>query len=925
MKRGRSLLASAFLLLMSSANALAQSSEADPRAAGGAAPPASVARTAPSAHATAAPVAQAGRIDRSIGIDGRLDDEGWAAIPVISTFTQRNPLEGEPASERTEVRIAYDSDAIYVGAMLYDSRPVSTRLARRDSNVPSSDSFSILFDSYHDHQTAYRFGVNPSGVKRDNIVSSGGGDSSWDPVWEVATSVTAEGWVVEMRIPFSQLRFASDDEQTWGLQIERTIHRNQEDVVFAFTPSLDRGGVPRYGHLEGLRGIRSGRRIELLPYAAARAEYREIRGDTRVDFGNPYRSGRDYFADTGIDLKFGLTSNLTLDATINPDFGQVEVDPAVINLTAFETRFEEKRPFFIEGGEIFRFGEGGPMGSTGRGPQLLYSRRIGRSPQTPVPASAGAIFTDTPTASTILGAAKLTGKTVGGWSIGFLDAVTARESARFVTATGERGEATVEPLTNYAVARVRRDFRNGESRFGAIVTSVHRNLDDPNLESRLRESAYSGGIDFSHEWANRSWRLLGAFTPSHVIGSPEAILLTQRSSSRYYHRPDATHLRLDPTRTSLSGYYAMLDLLKQSGSVQSKVAIAAASPGYEANDLGFQTAADRIILDTNFSYQQPRPGRYLRRWDIRGSLPDAVWNYGGDRVLTEMNAFGNVTFLNYWGAGWRIAVNPETSNDRLTRGGPLSKDPRGYSGNVSVSSDSRKSWIGRSSYQWSFDDAGSWSQNVNMNVSIRPGPTWEFRVGPSLDRSFTTAQWITSQADSLAVDTYQRRFVFAPLRQTTLGIETRANVTFTSNLSFELYAQPFFASGRYGAMKQLRAAGEFEFLEYGKDIGTVTRGADGRYRIDPDANPATNNVITVADPDFSLRSLLGNAVLRWEWRPGSTLFLVWQQRRSERLLGQSADALDRAGSFDLGRDVRGLVDLKPENVFVIKLNYWLNP
>jgi hypothetical protein len=877
-------------------------------------------------YSHAAPIARAIRAVQPIQIDGRLDEEIWRTAHAITEFVQTDPLEGQPPSEPTEVRIVYDDDAIYVGAILYDSEPVSTRLARRDSNVPSSDGFAILLDSYHDHQTAYRFAVNPSGVKRDVALSGGGGgDTSWDPVWEVATAIVPEGWVVEMRIPFSQLRFTRNESQVWGLQIERSIHRNQEDVVFAFTPRLERGGVARFGHLEGIEGIPAARRLELLPYVAARAEYRQIAGAAGVDFSNPFRSGSDYFGSTGLDLKYGITSNLTLDATVSPDFGQVEVDPAVINLTAFETRFDEKRPFFVEGAEIFRFGEGGPMGSTGRGPQLLYSRRIGRGPPTAVPGSPQAVYSDSPSASTILGAAKLTGKTSDGWSVGFLEAVTGRESARYVDALGGHHDMVVEPLTNYTVARVRRDFRNGQTRLGLIGTTVNRQLDEPLLESRLRSSAYSAGIDFSHEWADRSWRLLGAFTPSHVSGTADAILLTQRAAARYYQRPDADHLDLKPDATSLSGYYAMLDLNKQSGSFQAKVAVASASPGYEVNDLGFQTAADRIILDTNFSYIQPRPGRLFRRWDVRWSLPDAVWNHGGDRVMTELNAFGGVTFLNYWGMGWRLGFNPETANDRLTRGGPLSRDPRQFSGNFNISSDSRKNYVGRVSYQWSRDDGDSWSRSLNTNVSYRPGSSWEFRVGPSLDRSYNAAQYVTTEADPLAIHTFQRRYVFAGIDQTTLAIETRTNVTFTPNLSFELYAQPFFASGRYGPLKELRAPGVFDFLEYGSDIGSVERLDDGRFLIDPDGDPATANQFFVRDPDFSVRSLLGNAVLRWEWRPGSTLFLVWQQSRSERLFARESLAADRIGHFDLARDVRGLFDHRPENVFVVKMNYWLNP
>jgi hypothetical protein len=876
------------------------------------------------AYTHTAPVARAVRVTETISIDGRLDEAVWASIPPITEFTQTDPFEGEPASQRTEVRIAYDSDAIYVGAMLFDSHPVSTRLARRDANVSDSDFFEILFDSYHDHQTAYRFSLNPSGLKRDAAVSGGfgGGDSSWDPVWDAATMITPDGWSLEMRIPFSQLRFSREEHQVWGLQIERMIRRNQESAVFSFTSKLERGGVPRFGHLEGISGIRPGRRLELLPYVGARAEYRQIPGRAGVDFANPFRSGQDYFTSMGLDLKYGITSNLTLDATVNPDFGQVEVDPAVINLTAFEIQFDEKRPFFIEGADIFRFGEGGPAGSTGRGPQLLYSRRIGRAPQGVLPSTTA--FADAPPNTTILGAAKLTGKTANGWSVGVMEAVTNRESAAIVRLDGSRDDVVVEPMTNYFVGRLRREIGGNTTRLGLIGTAVNRQLDDPVLASRLRSAAYTAGVDFAHEFAGRTWRLSSTFTPSYVVGSREAIGRTQRSSARYFQRPDADHLAADPDATSLAGYYAMLDLNKQAGAFQAKVAVASASPGYEANDLGFQTAADRYILDTTFTYTQTRPGRTFRRWAINGG-PDAIWNHGGDRLFAEFNLFGNFQLMNYWGGGWRVAYNPETYNDRLTRGGPLSRDPRGYSGSVNFSSDSRQSYVGRFGTSWAADEGGSWRHNADLNLTYRPRTNWDVRVGPSLSRSYSQAQYVTAFADPTASHTFGARYVFAGIHQTTLALETRVNVTFTPVLSFEMYAQPFLSSGEYSPLKELAGPGTFDFREYGTDVGTIDRGADGYFRVDPNGTgPA--GTFRVPSLDFNHRSLLGNAVMRWEWRPGSTLFLVWQQSRAGRVTGMDADPLSqRVGNFDLSRDVRELFQFRPDNIFLIKMNFWFNP
>ena len=869
-----------------------------------------------------APSAQATRTDEPIQVDGRLDEPIWSHAPVIDRFTQIEPIEGAPASERTEVRIVYDTEAVYVGAMLYDSGPLTTFLARRDASMNESDAFIVFFDSYLDRQTAYRFATNPSGMVHDQIVMSGRNDSSWDPVWDVATHVTEEGWSVEMRIPFSQLRFRPQDIQTWGLQLERRIHRNQEEAVFAFTPRLEQSGVHRFGLLEGIQGIESGRGLEILPYMVARAEYVQGLDDPAVDFGNPYRSGSDFFANVGADLKYSVSSNLTLDATVNPDFGQVEMDPAVINLTAFETRFDERRPFFVEGQDIFRFSEGGPRGSVGAMPQLLYSRRIGRSPQGSAPSSA--VFADEPSSTTILGAAKLTGRIGDGWSIGVMDAVTAEEEARFVDTEGVRDRTVVEPRTNYFVGRVRRDGRDGDTRIGSIFTAVNRETAGSGLEGRLHSSAYVGGVDLVHQWDSQTWRFNSSVSWSHVTGDPAAITRTQRASQRYYQRPDAGHVELDGAATSLSGYFAMGLIEKQSGVWTGRLGLGVSSPGYELNDLGFQTASDRIYFDTHLQYNQTRPGRYLRNWAVFGG-PNGVWNYDGDQVLDNTNVMARWQLMNYWGGSLRLAYMRETRNDRLTRGGPLALDPAAWEANLSLSTDSRRWYTVRGNVRTEGDAGGSWNRVTGLTLNLKPQESWEVEVGPQLRRSRTTAQYVTTVEDHLATSTYGHRYVFATLDQTTFGIESRVNVTFSPALSLQLYTQPFLSSGNYGTLKELAAPRTFEFLRYGEDKGTLTRQEDGRYLVEP-SGPGTDNAFVVNDPDFNLRSLIGNAVLRWEWRPGSTLYLVWQQRRAETVRGVDREpGFDPVGDFALGRESRELFRLQPDNIFAIKVNYWLSP
>ncbi len=874
------------------------------------------------------PVIGAVRVSANIQIDGIPNEAAWAAATPMTVFTQIDPNEGEPVSQPTDVRFLFDDDALYIGGRFYDSGPIMTRLARRDASVSDSDLFTVSIDSYHDHQTSYRFTTNPSGIKRDATVTSGGrgdggSDSSWDPVWDVISVVTDEGWFTEMRIPFSQLRFRSGDDMLWGIQVERTIRRNEERAVFSFTPKLQRGGVARYGHLSGIRGIGGGqKKLEVLPYIGMSAEYIYQEPSSQVTFDNPFRSGSDYFGRIGLDLKYRLGTNLTLDATVNPDFGQVEVDPAVINLTAFETRFSERRPFFVEGAGIFTFGRGGPTGSTGRAPQILHSRRIGRRPQGGV--SSAAVFSNAPVSTTILGAAKITGKVGNGWSIGLIDAVTGREYAPYVDAAGVDGRSIVEPTTNYLAGRARWDTRAGETQLGMIATAVHRDIGDPGLASRLRSTAYVTGVDLVHEFANRGWKVSSALATSYIEGDPASILVAQVSSSRYLQRPDATHLGVDPTATSMGGFYAMGEINKQAGSFTGRIGTAYLSPGYEVNDLGFQTETERIILDTHFRWSQPRPGSYFRDWSIQGG-PDNKWNTTGDLIFSDVNLQFTWEWLNYWGGSVRGAVRPATLDDRLTRGGPMARTPGSVTWRTSLNSDSRKALSFRVRYDGSSDAAGSWRHNGSINFIYRSGEKLELRMGPSLTRSYTQAQYVTSTSDPLATNTFGRRYVFAPIDQTTVALETRLNVTFSPTLTLQVYAQPLISSGDYGGLAEFRAPRTYGFATYGEDIGTSVRQADGDYLIDPDgAGPAPE--FTVSDPSFNFRSLLGNAVLRWEWSPGSTLFLVWQQTRAGRIRASEFDemgALD-VGIFDLGYDTRELFGLRSDNIFLVKVNYWLN-
>jgi hypothetical protein len=832
------------------------------------------------AHMAAAPLVRTTRITGGISLDGRLDEPEWQLVPPATGFIQTDPHEGRPATERTEVYVLYTDAALYIGARLWDSTgDVRKRLGRRDSMLMDSDWFSVMLDSYHDHVNAYQFSVNPAGVKRDEITTGQWrGDSSWDAVWDVATAIDGEGWTVEMRIPFSQLRFGRDSVQIWGIQFSRRMIAKEENSVLAFTPRSMRGGPSRYGHLVGLEGIRPGKRLEALPYVASRAEY------LRVDSDNPYRTGRDWFASTGVDLKYRVTSSLTLDATLNPDFGQVEVDPAVVNLTAFETSFDEKRPFFIEGADIFKFGD----------VSMFYSRRIGRTPQGGLPA--GVRFADRPDATTILGAAKLTGQTAAGWRLGALAAATARETADFIGADGGEDRAVIEPGTGYVVTRADRSLRRGESSVGAVLTAMHRRS-EPGLDALLRSSALAGGVDFSHEFLDRTWVVAGYLAGSRVAGSPAAMVRTQRSSARYFQRPDAAYVSVDSAMTSMDGYAGRLELRKIAGEHwRGEARVSVMSPGFEINDVGFQTGVDRIGTDLNVQYVENRPGSLFRNYRI-SVRTSREWNYGWDAQGGRVNLGLNGQFANYWGGGINVTQQFPAYDDRLTRGGPMALDPQSTNIDFNLNTDFRRQYTARVSGAWSWNAADGWNRRLSVNGTIRPAENWSVTVGPSVRQSYSPAQYIMTVIDGAATATYGRRYVFAPLDQTTVSMDTRVNVNLTPNLSLEMFAQPFVSSADFGDAVQLRAPRTFAFDPYAGEV---------------------------ADRDFNTRSLRGNAVVRWEWQPGSTLFLVWQQRRSGQFACDDARPGCVRGGFDFARDARAIFAERPENVFMVKMNYWLN-
>ena len=850
----------------------------------------------------APPVVTAVRADVPPTLDGHLDEAVWGIASPVTGFRRDRPGDGKPAAERTEVRVAYTADALYVGARMHDRDPerISRLRGRRDSFMQSNDQFLVQIDSYHDHRTAFIFGVTPAGGRNDLTATNDGlrgMDSGWDPVWEVATRVDSLGWVAEMRIPFSQLRFPDGERQLWGINFRRDILHAGEAVDWSWRPATETGWTSQFGHLLGLEGINRPGRVEVLPYAVTQASF-----DQRADPASPFDDGSVLGGTMGLDVKYGLTSGLTLDATVNPDFGQVEADPAVVNLTAFETRFDERRPFFVEGAGLFGFG-----GLEGL--RFFYSRRVGQRPA--VSAYGKGSYVDQPAASTILGAAKVSGRTESGWVVAFMNATTRREMARVAEGAGAPFfESPVDPLANTTALRVRKDMKEGDSYVGAIATGVVRDLDHEAFTG-LRDRAMTGGVDFLHRFGSRTYALQGWVGGSYVRGDPAAMLRAQRSSVRYYQRPGQDYVTLDPSRTSLTGFAGEVAFRKVAGEWLYGFEGSVVSPGFEMNDAGFQTIADLYSLVVNARRRWLEPGRFFRTANlgITGSERRNFGNLVFQRSIS-LNGSGQTTGFRRLRGSLRYGFRSQ--DHRATRGGPAMTSPADWGGNLTLTGDGRNRVSGGMTVRYSADEEGAYSMALSPSLTGRGEGWFSWRLGPGLTWSRNAAFYVTQADDPAAAATFGRRYVFAELDQRSLNLTARMDIALTPSVTFQAYAQPFVAFGDYDRYRALKTPGTFDFLRYGES-GSTIESADDRYTVDADGTgPA--KAVNFGNPDFRVRSFRSNVVLRWEYLPGSTLFLVWSQDRATRVLDRGLD----------GIGVRELFSDPMRNVFLVKASYWLD-
>lgn len=828
--------------------------------------PLAAADVRPTTRVSAAVVPEA----TAMKLDGEFTEAIWEQAPAITDFHQRDPTDGAAPTFPTEVRIAYDATNMYVAVQASDPQPsqlVGLR-TRRDSDSPS-DWIRIIIDSFHDRRTAFEFGVNPAGVKLDRYwFDDGNYDQGWDAVWDVGVSRDAKGWRAEFRIPFSQLRFRPAANASFGFAVVRQIGRLNETDTWPHIPKEANGFVSNFGELTSLDLDQTVKRLELLPYAVTQMKTQP------TEAGNPLVASHDADASLGLDLKYAVKPGITLTATVNPDFGQVEADPAVVNLSGFETFFSERRPFFVEGSGMFTFDLDCNDGSCSG---LFYSRRIGRTPrgQPDLPDNSYALV---PSQTTILGAGKLTGR-IGHFSFGALNAVTADEQATVATGT-LRTRQSVEPLASYSVVRARREFAN-QSSVGFMMTAANRH--PSSTTEFLPGQAYAGGVDWDWRLKKR-YAVRGYWATSTIHGTADAIDQLQQSTVHSFQRPDADYLGYDPSRTSLNGYASALSLQKIAGStIRFSSNVSVKSPGFDINDLGFMRRADQRSMSNWMQWRNEKPNKWRRsfRWNLNqwGS-----WNYGGDRLELGYNVNAHWVFINNWSTGMGFNVLPRSFNDRATRGGPGALGNRLWSFWQYVNTDERKAVSLSNFFVTGGDHYNSHFFNTEPSLTWRPKSFLSVSGGFRWNRNRDDSQWIEKTEDG--------HYVFGHLDQTTVALTSRVNYTITPRLSIQTYAEPFVSAGAYT---------DFKALVNGRATRYADRYASFQY---------------ASNPDFNYRSFRTTNVLRWEYKPGSAVFVVWQQGREDTL---------SHGQFRFDRDFGGIFDAPGRNVFLVKFSYWINP
>jgi hypothetical protein len=827
-------------------------------------------------------------------IDGILDDACWKSGTWAGDYNQFIPNEGAPPTYPTEMNIQYDDNNIYIAFRAYDGEPEKiVRMAGvRDEIV--GDVVGVTFDSYHDYRTGFEFTISAWGQKIDLVLFNPmNWDFNWNAVWKGKVGIEDSAWVAEIEVPFSQLRYSNEEEQVWGMHTWRWISRLSEESNWEKQSKTGPGMLYNFGELKGISGLKKSRRLEIMPF---------VLGDLKTmqeQPGNPFtKNGRAWGGNIGLDAKIGVSSNFTIDLTVNPDFGQVESDPSVINLTAFETFYDEKRPFFLEGLTIFDYQFDGQS--------LFYSRRIGHSPSLGLQGN-DSMFVSTPERTTILSAIKFSGTTSKGLSVGLIQSLTANHSARISDIDGNRSTRQVEPLTNYLVARIQKGYNAGNTVVGGILTSANRFINDPGLEFLTRE-AYTGGLDLLHHWKDKEFYLDTRFIGSYISGTPEALNALQQSSAHYYQKPGSNYLDYDTTRTNLSGIGGKLEIGKGSkGFWKYSTGVTWLSPGLELNDLGYLKSADIINQENEVSYLITKPVSIFQSYDI-GLEQFNTWNFNGDYLESGATLSFSSRFTNNWSQGIHIIYHTKQLDTRILRGGPDMILPNGIISFGNIGTDESKKLIFGFNYQLErTGDKSSGNYELSPNVSFRPIQALKVGVTANYAGNRNNLQYVISRNYS-----GEKRYILGKIDQKTLGLILRLDLNITPEFSVQYYGSPFVSRGSYSDLKRITDPEAKNYNErYEIYENQILSG--NTYRLDEN-----NDMIidySLENPDFTFYQFRSNLVAKWEYRLGSFVYLVWSSDRT---------GTSQKGDTSMSDSFRQLRDSFSKNVFLIKLNYWFN-
>ncbi|MCB0559911.1 MAG: carbohydrate binding family 9 domain-containing protein [Lewinellaceae bacterium] len=839
-------------------------------------------------------------------IDGQLDDAAWSQVEWGGGFIQFQPYNGEAPTQETAFKILHDDKNLYIGYRCYDTEPerIVRRMSRRDGF--EGDWVEINIDSYHDKRSAFSFTISVSGVKGDEFVSDNGNnwDASWNPIWYAKTSIDSLGWVAEVRIPLSQIRYANDPNPVWGIQLTRRDFREESRSTWQFISQNNPNWVSSFGELKGLEGVRPQKQVEIQPYVLAQAKQFE------KEEGNPFATGHQESISAGVDGKLGVTGDLTLDFTINPDFGQVEADPSALTLDGFRIFFPERRPFFIENRNLFDYQvsdtwAGGSFGQD----NLFYSRRIGGAPHGSPGLEEGE-YASVPDNTSILGAAKFSGKTRSGLGLGILEAVTAREMAE-IAHGDDRTTEVVEPFTNFFVGRITQDFREGGTVLGGMLATTLRGQSDADFTG-LHRSAYTGGLDFSHWWKDRTYLFAVKAVGSSVQGSQEVIRSTQTAFEHLFQRPDADHLEVDSTATSLNGHGGTLRLGKLNGRFIFDGGLAWRSPGLEINDIGFMRNADEVNHFYWMAYRINEPFSIFRNMSFSYNHA-ARWDFGGNALYQRLGVGMNCFLKNFWSfdTGFDHELSDYSNND--LRGGPTLKRSKGLVHWLGIGSNRRKKVYAYLNivHAWGFERNAPRTvayRDYSLNLTVQPANAFNITVSPSFANEQRKLQYITEEAIGETP-----RYLAGFVDQQTFYTTIRLNYNITPNLTIQYYGQPFISRGSYRELKYITNAKADHFYDRFHLFTEKELSFDataGTYQVDENLDGIVD--YSFEQPDFSFIQFRSNLVLRWEYVPGSEIFLVWSQ--SNTASGDPAERLLPSLSSRLFSE-------KMQDIFLVKVTY----